>query len=102
MQRRLSGYLTRLHLDTRGLCGLIGRDPEATNELREFITINVSEFFRDPAQFDVLKKVGLSEILNSPGQVKVWSAGCSHGGEPYSVAMLLNELAPGRNHQGID
>ncbi len=99
MQRRLSGYLTRLHLDTRGFCGLIGRDPEATNELREFITINVSEFFRDPAQFDVLKKVGLPEILNSLGPVKVWSAGCSHGGEPYSVAMLLNELAPGRNHQ---
>lgn len=99
MQRRLSGYLTRLQLDTRGLCGLIGRDHEAAAELREFITINVSEFFRDPAQFDILKKVALPEILDSSGQVKVWSAGCSHGGEPYSVAILLNELAPDKNHQ---
>ncbi|MCH7733690.1 MAG: chemotaxis protein CheR, partial [Chloroflexi bacterium] len=55
MQRRLSGHLTRLHLDAREFCGLIGNDPEAARELREFITINVSEFFRDPAQFDVLK-----------------------------------------------
>ncbi len=99
MQRRLSGYLTRLHLDARGLCGVIGKDPEAARQLREFITINVSEFFRDPAQFDVLKSVTLPEILESSGQAKVWSAGCSHGGEPYSVAILLNELAPGKNHQ---
>ncbi len=99
MRRRLSGYLTRLHLDARQLCGLIGRDPEAARQLREFITINVSEFFRDPAQFDVLREVGLPKILDSSDQVKVWSAGCSHGGEPYSVAILLNELAPDRNHQ---
>ena len=98
MQRRLSGHLTRLHLDAREFCGLIGNDPEAARELREFITINVSEFFRDPAQFDVLKSVALPEILESSGQAKVWSAGCSHGGEPYSVAILLNELAPGKNH----
>lgn len=99
MQRRLSGYLARLNLDADGLCSLIAGDPEAANELREFITINVTEFFRDPAQFEILKTIGLPEILDSPGQVKVWSAGCSHGGEPYSVAMLLNEMAPNGNHQ---
>ena len=99
MRRRLSGYLTRLHLDARGLCIAIGKDPEAARQLREFITINVSEFFRDPAQFNVLKSVALPEILKSSGQAKVWSAGCSHGGEAYSIAMLLNELAPGKNHQ---
>ncbi len=99
MQRRLTGYLARLRLDTRGLCARIGNDPEVANELRQFITINVSEFFRDPAQFEILKNFGLRRLLEKSGQLKVWSAGCSHGGEPYSIAMLLNEMAPTGNHQ---
>ena len=62
------------------------------------ITTNKTDFFREPAHFDHLlgtaipnmKKNGL---LNSQQPIKVWSAGCSSGEEPYTLAMLLMESA---------
>jgi len=56
------------------------------------LTINVSEFFRNPDRFMELWEKILPELLQRPGLVKIWSAGCSNGAEPYSVAIILNEL----------
>jgi chemotaxis protein methyltransferase CheR len=56
------------------------------------LTINVSEFFRDPQQFERLRSQILPELLAGGAKVKIWSAACSHGEEPYSVAIILHEL----------
>ncbi|NLY90722.1 MAG: protein-glutamate O-methyltransferase CheR [Firmicutes bacterium] len=56
------------------------------------LTINVSEFFRNPDRFMELWEKILPELLQRPGLVRIWSAGCSNGAEPYSVAIILNEL----------
>jgi chemotaxis protein methyltransferase CheR len=73
-------------------------------ELAAFLnrmTINVSELFRNPAQFDDLQHKLMPPILASlPGGwpadgMQVWSAGCSHGAEAYSLAILMNDLKPG-------
>ncbi|HEY8391522.1 MAG TPA: protein-glutamate O-methyltransferase CheR [Capillibacterium sp.] len=56
------------------------------------LTINVSEFFRNPDRFMELWEKILPELLRKPGLVRIWSAGCSNGAEPYSVAIILNEL----------
>ena len=99
MQRRLGGLVSSNANNVALYCKLIERDESARTKLRKFLTINVSEFFRDAQQFDQLKKRVLPILLEKKQQLSVWSAGCSHGGEPYSIAMLLEDLAPNRNHR---
>lgn len=55
------------------------------------LSINVSTFFRNPPTFLSLRKL-LQNILHKSGPIKIWSAGCSTGEEPYSLAILLDEL----------
>lgn len=66
------------------------------NELYNAVTINETAFFRTPAQFDVLERELLPEIAlrnqkQSQRRIRFWSAACSSGDEPYSMAMLVRE-----------
>lgn len=69
------------------------RDEAEFQELLNLVTINETSFFRFPAQFDVLASSVIPELLDAkPGEsgvFRVWSAGCSSGEEPYSIAMTL-------------
>jgi len=56
------------------------------------LLIGVSDFFRDAAVFDQIKRVVLPQMLQNDRTVRVYSAGCSAGHELYSVAMILDEL----------
>ena len=67
--------------------------------LKDFITINVSEFYRDARQFELLIKDLFPMLLAKSKRLNVWSAGCSHGGEAYSIAMELENATPGVNHR---
>lgn len=67
-------------------------NPERFQEFVKRLTINVSEFFRNPDRFIELWERFLPEILQKPGAIRIWSAGCSNGAEPYSVAIILQEL----------
>ena len=63
----------------------------------EALTVKVSSFFRDPLAFEVLAEQVLPELLATKAaagdpSLRVWSAGCATGEEPYSVAILLHEL----------
>lgn len=75
------------------------RDDREFNELLNLVTINETSFFRFPAQFDALRDRVLPEIMASKPagnrDLRVWSAGCSTGEEPYSLSMLLNDMALG-------
>ncbi|MBW6468814.1 MAG: tetratricopeptide repeat protein [Coriobacteriia bacterium] len=72
---------------------LLVADEAEFRELMNLITINETSFFRFPAQFDALRTFVVPEILDtrSPalGSFRTWSAGCSTGEEPYSIAMTL-------------
>jgi chemotaxis protein methyltransferase CheR len=73
----------------------IRTDKPAYNEFMSYITINVSEFYRNPEQWAVLENDILPYIIDHFGKsLKVWSAACSTGEEPYSLAMLLGKFAP--------
>jgi two-component system, chemotaxis family, CheB/CheR fusion protein len=68
--------------------------PEEFAELFNTILINVTGFFRDPEAWDYVRKDVVPELLeNKPPDtaIRVWSAGCASGEEPYSIAMLLVE-----------
>jgi chemotaxis protein methyltransferase CheR len=66
--------------------------PEEEEKLRNALTINVTKFFRDIEVFDLVKKEIFPAILRDKQSIKVWSAGCSSGEEPYTYAIILHEL----------
>jgi chemotaxis protein methyltransferase CheR len=99
MHRRLTALMGRLRVaNFAEYATLLEKDAERRQEFRDYVTINVSEFFRDADRFRELEKKVLPELLANNAAVRIWSAGCSIGAEPYSMAIMLRELAPGRNH----
>ncbi len=73
----------------------LGTKSDLLKDLRDTLTINVTEFFRDQAQWADLETKVLPELMADTSRLKIWSAGCSSGDEPYSVAMLLDEAGRG-------
>ena len=64
-------------------------------EFINFITINVSEFYRNPEQWVTLDTVVFPELIKKFGEnLKIWSAACSTGDEPYSLVMALSKHLP--------
>jgi chemotaxis protein methyltransferase CheR len=77
---------------------LLATAPAELDLLLESLTIKVSSFFRDPLAFEYLNVFVLPSLLagkaaTGDGSLRVWSAACANGEEPYSVAILLHELA---------
>lgn len=80
----------------------IGANRESLEEFTTYLTINVSEFYRNPEQWSILEKDILPELFASKGKkLKIWSAACSTGDEPYSLVMLLSKYIPLDNIQII-
>ncbi len=91
MRRRLDSFVARRATSSVAeFCRALGANAAALDELRNMLTINVSEFFRDAAQFERLRNEVLPELLRRP-RLRIWSAACSHGEEPYSIAIILSE-----------
>src|SRR5688500_18836785 len=57
-----------------------------------------SQFFLDTKLWRTLADAVLTPMLQHQGELRVWSAGCHSGKEPYSMAMLLDELTPDKRH----
>lgn len=73
-------------------------------KLANLLTIGESYFFRDKGQFSLLRHKILPQLIAAQKYTKtlrIWSAGCSTGEEPYSLAILLNELIPDLNRWNI-
>jgi chemotaxis protein methyltransferase CheR len=76
-----------------------GRDRELPH-LLDTATTNKTDFYREPRHYDVLVQTVVPELLQLTGAglrrpMKIWSAGCSTGAEPYTLAMVLSEVAAG-------
>ena len=70
-------------------------DKKLFEEFVNYITINVSEFYRNTDQWDVLDKQIIPELISKFGKnLKIWSAACSTGDEPYSLVMALSKHIP--------
>jgi chemotaxis protein methyltransferase CheR len=73
-----------------GLQERVLHDPTMLSQLLGYLTVQVSEMFRDPAFFLTLRKEVIPHLLTYPS-LKVWVAGCSSGEELYSLAILFRE-----------
>ncbi len=72
------------------LIPLIIHDPDKLEQLLQNLSINVTEFFRDPKLYRLLVDT-IFPVLSSYPFIKIWHAGCANGKEPYSMAILLDE-----------
>lgn len=100
MRRRLDAFIIRAQSPgVVAYCRMLESDKDACRKLRDFLTINVSEFFRDREQYEILRSRILPELLKRSPRLNIWSAGCSIGAEPYSVAILLEEIASYNRHR---
>lgn len=99
MERRINSLMRTLQIENYDhMIKTMAEDQVVFNRFLNHLTINVSEFFRNPGQWDVLKNKILPLLLQDTKNLKIWSAGCSTGEEPYTLAMLLKEHFPLGQH----
>jgi chemotaxis protein methyltransferase CheR len=88
LERLLEESATQAGMPVASYVEMVDTKPEAFGDLLDRVTVQHSDFFRDPAQFDALADI--ARAITEKGAT-VWSAACGNGQEPYSLAMLLDE-----------
>lgn len=96
MKRRIDSFVTKnscnRYLD---FIQLIKRNQDLYDKFVTYLTINVSEFYRNPVQWKTLYTEVFPYLTKMFGnKLKIWSAACSTGDEPYSLAMVLSDFVP--------
>lgn len=106
LQSRLQKRLRQLDIAdfktyTDYVLSAAGQDAELVHML-DVVSTNKTDFFREPVHFDYLRDEVLPLFLEEGRQrmLRVWSAGCSSGEEPYTIAMVLSEFF--ERHVGVD
>ena len=96
MRRRIDSLVVKHRLDNYpAFVKLLREDKAAFEEFINFLTINVSEFYRNPDQWKLLDEEYFPYLIGKFGKnLKVWSAACSTGDEPYSLVMALSKHVP--------
>ncbi|MGE5372584.1 MAG: CheR family methyltransferase [Solirubrobacterales bacterium] len=97
MERRINSFMRSVGaVDYQAFIRMLDENAELNRKFIDHLTINVSEFFRNNNHWDVMRQTIVPELLKERGQLKIWSAGCSTGEEPYSLAMMMKEYFPGK------
>lgn len=96
MKRRIDTLITKNSISNyKDYVALIKKDSEKFEQFVNFLTINVSEFYRNPEQWQILDKEVFPTLIQKFGKnLKIWSAACSTGDEPYSLVMALSKHIP--------
>ncbi|HEX7168430.1 MAG TPA: protein-glutamate O-methyltransferase CheR [Acidimicrobiales bacterium] len=93
LARAVRAEAERCGEDEAAYASRLEADPELLQHLLNRVTVQETSFFRDERQFAALADHVLPRLAAEGGRVDVWSAGCSNGQEPYSLAMTLAESA---------
>ena len=95
MERRVRSFAERRgHADLGPYLRLLAGDAAARDEFLDRVTINVSNLWRNPEQWERLRH-DVVPALAAGGTLRAWSAGCSYGAEAYTLAAICAEAAPG-------
>ncbi len=68
------------------------QNAEEQENLKQAFSINVTHFFRNADTFEEIKKKVFPILIKQNGRIRIWSAGCADGAEPYSLAMIAHSL----------
>jgi chemotaxis protein methyltransferase CheR len=94
MERRIRTFAERRGAaDLASYLELLRRDPAEADAFLDRVTINVSQLWRHPDQWELLAREIVPELA-AEGRVRAWSAGCSYGAEAYTLAAVCLEVAP--------
>ena len=96
MRRRIDTLIAKNNvLSYATYVDLLKKDKQKMEQFINFLTINVSEFYRDADQWKIIREKAIPELLHRFGKnLKIWSAACSTGDEPYSLVMELSRYMP--------
>ena len=96
MKRRIDALITKRGITSyEAYVNALRTDAELMEEFVTYLTINVSEFYRNPEQWKVLENEIFPYLFERFGNtLKIWSAACSTGDEPYTLVMLLAKFIP--------
>lgn len=98
--RRIKARISKLNLDSYAeYLDVINTSKQEVKELHESLSINVTRFFRNRDTFETIRDEILPVLVknakaNNKSEIKIWSAGCAVGAEPYSLAMLASDVVP--------
>ena len=100
MKRRIGNLVTRSTVKTyTQYFDMVSKNKDDFAEFIEYLTINVSEFFRTPEKFSKLETDVIPDLLTRSPRLNIWSAGCSIGAEPYSLSIIMKEMTPNVKHR---
>jgi len=95
VQSRLSKRLKACGLGSfEAYMDLVSSNKAELAQMVDVLTTNKTNFFREPAHFDLMRETLIPQWLSQNSEVRIWSAACSSGEEPYTIAMTLLEAAP--------
>lgn len=96
MKRRINSFISKHDCDRYSdFIRRLKNDKELYDQFITYLTINVSEFYRNPTQWKTLETEVFPYLTKMFGnKLKIWSAACSTGDEPYSLAMVLSDFVP--------
>ncbi len=90
--KHISERVESMHMSVDEYVKLCHWDEHECRELIKKVSIKVSHFFRNPVLFEILAQSVITSLLeNIKSEIRVWSAGCAAGQEPYSLAILIKE-----------
>ena len=94
LNRRIGSLMSRSGIETLDeYKKVLLLNKEQREKFLDFVTINVTEFFRNPELFFELQGI-IREYSKNNSKLKIWSAACSMGCEPYSIAMIIDDINP--------
>lgn len=95
---RLTKRLRALSIDSfKDYCNLVSNDAQERHRMLSSLTTNVTSFFREPHHFEHLKANILAPLVSAArrgARIRLWSAACSSGEEPYSIALGVLSVIP--------
>jgi chemotaxis protein methyltransferase CheR len=95
MERRIRTFATKKGApDLTAYLKVLQTDRTQVDEFLDRVTINVSQLWRNPEQWNLLGRTLLPELAADNGRIRAWSAGCSYGAEAYTLAAVASSSVP--------
>ncbi|GAB4328957.1 MAG: protein-glutamate O-methyltransferase [Bacteroidales bacterium] len=97
IQRRIERFMRNSGYNDLGeFRHFLDSNPDGLSSLHDFLLINASSFYREPLTFNLFEKFVLPSLFHKAGRkemsIRIWSAGCAAGEEPYTISLLCNNF----------